>query len=490
MSFSNYGWTSVPNPDGHRGVPLGDQEREQARGIAQQSGTAIEELYAIREQPEVWLRVAAFIRRGLGRTVELRERSGFLDPHVRVGDAQYSLLRDEGHGLRELVVLLAATYRQDWTLLVVDEPELHLHPALARLWLAELEAECKSTHRHAIVVTHAPALLRPKAAADLGSIWLFQPDRAAQSMLSGAMPAQYARIDSSLQRNPELIAMLAFSPRPVLVEGTHDVAAITAALTRMRPPEVVAQTDLVDCGGAGGVALWFEIATRLGLDARAVADLDALFDPAVQRVVDASSEAQAGIRTALKIEPPTAGNALRPLQERMAREGVDPNPKAKADWLARLSGDGHAGRRDAVLEVLRDIGLWLHPEGRLEQVLGIDDKGVEQARDAASVPGRIDAVAEWTAYELDPSGEVKLLLDVAVERIAHNIMEALRLDPDTPLNAPVGSAAESDGRLVEVENIGPALHRIVVKRPPAFAGWFLEFTRDTPASKLFLKPPP
>lgn len=116
-----------------------------------ETGGAAEELYSLREQPEVWLRVAAFIRRTLGRVIELRESAGFLDPYVRVDDVEYSLLRDEGHGLRELVVLLAATYRADTRLLIVDEPELHLHPAMARMWLTELNRECTRTGKRAIL---------------------------------------------------------------------------------------------------------------------------------------------------------------------------------------------------------------------------------------------------------------------------------------------------------------------------------------------------
>lgn len=127
--------------------------------------SAAEELYALREQPDVWLKVAAFLKRSLGRTIQLREASGFLDPHVLVGGIEYSLFREEGHGLRELVLLLAATYRDDWSLLVVDEPELHLHPSMARLWLAELQRECTDRGRRCLVVTHEPSLLRMREAS-------------------------------------------------------------------------------------------------------------------------------------------------------------------------------------------------------------------------------------------------------------------------------------------------------------------------------------
>lgn len=177
MSFSNYGWTSVPEMENYKGIPLGDSERGMAQDFARKSGSAITELYALKDQPEVWLRVAAFLRRALGRVIELRESSGFLDPHIRVGTTEYSLLRDEGHGLRELVVLLTAVYRKDWTLLVVDEPELHLHPSMTRLWLSELERECRESNRRSIVVTHEPAALKTTSFEDLEAIWLFSAGR-------------------------------------------------------------------------------------------------------------------------------------------------------------------------------------------------------------------------------------------------------------------------------------------------------------------------
>lgn len=489
MAFTHYGWTSVPAPDQQRGMPLGQQEREQAKGFAATHGTATEELYALREQPEVWLRVAAFIRRALGRVVELRERSGFLDPYIRVGDIEFSLLRDEGHGLRELVVLLAGTYRRDWPILVVDEPELHLHPSLARLWLFELEKECKSSGRHAIIVTHEPSLVRPRSASDLAAIWHFSPDLDPSRISNHVLDVQQDRVDASIEQNPDLVSQLVFAPRPVLVEGKHDIAALTVALSRTRPPEAVAQTDLVDCGGTGGVALWFEIARKLGLDFRAIADLDAMFEQSVHRSMDASQPVLDRYRTELKIEPARTANALRPLLETMGREGVAANPRSRAEWLLTLPDDGNALRRDALIEIWREAGLWLHPEGRLEQVLGIEGKSVEAARTAAAVPGPIEKVAEWSSFTLDPRGEVQTLLNAAVERIAHQIMEALRLQTDAAFTSPVGAASESDSRLVDVAFVGGGVHRITVKTPDDFTGWWLEFSRETPSAGLLLQPP-
>lgn len=492
MNALNYGWTMTPDMAKFKGVPIGDTEREQARSFGRDAGSAIDELYALREEPDVWLRVAAFVQRALGRSIELRETAGYIDPYVRIGDTEYSLLRDEGHGLRELVVLLAATYRQDWLLLIVDEPELHLHPSLVRTWLGELEKVCASSDRRAIIVTHEPSLVRPKSAADLRAIWHFVANRAPLRLSDQIQPATEGRVTASLRRNPQLVSDLVFSPRPVLVEGDHDVAAFSTALSRTQPPEVIAQTDLVSCGGSGGVTLWFEIATRLGLDVRGVADLDALFADECQRSMDRRPGIASLYRERFGIEPPRTKSVLQTLNEAMGRDSVASNPAARRDWLKSLNEEppsGHMIKRDAVIEIWRGQGLWLHPQGTLEDLLGLTEKSSEQAEKAASIPGEIDKVVEWFAYSLDPRGEVALLLSARVEAIAHRLMEAQRVSPGQEFNSPVGPTSESDGKLVQIKPIGAGKHRIVVQRPEEFEGWWLDFDRDTPASQLELRGP-
>lgn len=489
MLYTNYGWTSVPATEGFRGVPLGGVERDQARSLSQ-SGSGIDEMYALKEQPEVWLRVAAFLRRALGRVMELRENAGYLDPYIRIDNVEYSLLRDEGHGLRELVILLTAIYREDWTLLVVDKPELHLHPSMARLWLTELERVCGAGQRRAIVVTHEPSMVKPANASDLGAVWYFSPGRASLPLSKHLPAGQEHRVTASLQNNPQLVSQLVFSPRPVLVEGVHDVAALTVTLARTQPPEVVAQTDLIECGGSGGVALWFEIARAIGLDVRAVADLDACLAPEVQRVMDATPDVVERYRDDLSAEPPTTAAVLRPLLDVMNKSGVEANPKARAKWLAGQvpPETGWASRSAKLQAIWREAGLWLHAQGTLEDVLGITVKGREAARSAAAISGDIDCVANWCAYYLDPLGDVEILLSAAVERIAHSIMEALRVNPGTEFRAPVGGSAVSDSRLVSVVPVSDGTHRLTVLKPDAFAGHWLEFSRETPSSQLVLRP--
>jgi hypothetical protein len=489
MNIVNHGWGSAPTE--YRGVPIGEEERRQILEMARLAGLATTELYALREEPEVVLRVAALIRRALGRSIELRETAGFLDPYVRMGSVEYSLLRDEGHGLRELVVLLAAVYRGDWRLLVVDEAELHLHPSMARLWLAELNRECEQSGRSAIVVTHEPSFLRPRLASDLASIWVFGAGTPPRRMSESVLDVQADRVEASLAQNPQLVSDIVFSPRPVLLEGVTDVAAMSTALTRVASAEVVAQTDLVDCGGSGGVALWLEICTKLGLDVRAVCDLDALFDPEMQRTLDSLPGLSSTITKTFAESPGRISTVLRPLIRRADEARIPSDPASRGAWLAGLDDESTAEgiRKARLLTLLADHGVWAHPQGTLEQVLAIDRKGVAEARAAASVSCDLDPAALWSAYELDLHGDVETLLAVAVERVAHSIMEALREDPSAQFRSPVGTSAQADARLVKVLPVGEGVHRLEVIAPAAFAGWWLEFSRESRATDLNLQAP-
>lgn len=491
MSFINYGWGTVPSE--FKGAPLGGSDRSNLEQQTKESGLATSDVYALKEQPEVALRVAAFLRKTLHREVEIRESAGYLDPYIRIGGTSYSLFRDEGHGLRELVVLLIAIYRADTRFLVVDEPELHLHASMARLWLSELRREYSAQGKHALIVTHDPGLIRPRTLEDLNNIYHFSSTRPPTRFSDAVMETQRKRIETSLTEYPALVSDLLFSPRPVLVEGPTDVAAISTALRRKHPPAVVEQTDLVPCSNSMGVMTWFEVTTKLDLDARAVVDLDALFTPAFKRVLDGNPEVIKEFEIGLKLAGQTTKDALAPFIKLADDAKVAKDEKSRANWLSRdenLKEEIFQERKRWLLELSRKQGIWLHPQGTLEDVLRLKVKSREAAATAAASPGPIDEVADWVAYQLDPAGEVLNLLSSAVVGVCQAIQQALLLDPAQSFSAPVGLGAEPASRLVEVRPADQAgFHRVTVKTPEPYSGWFVEFDINTPAPNLVPQDP-
>jgi hypothetical protein len=233
------------------------------------------------------------------------------------------------------------------------------------------------------------------------------------------------------------------------------------------------------------------IAKSLEIDIRAVADLDAIFTSDVQKTIDRSPALQARYREELFAEPPVTHVALRPLIEAANQAGAGKDERSRARWLAdlNLKESGLISRRNKLIEVWRAEGLWLHPQGTLEDVLGIE-KGRAQPDIAASTPGAIDIVSNWCAFELDPRGELEHLLGAAVERIANNINQAQGVDPAATFDRPVGTTASIDERLAGIEHLPNGKYRLTVKLPIQFAGYWLDFDRDTPPSGMHLSCPP
>ena len=76
------------------------------------------------------IRVEATLSHLFDREIILEWDSGYLMPMMRrSGDSDsYRLDRDECHGIKELLVLLTHLYNDSKQYLIIDEPELNLHP--------------------------------------------------------------------------------------------------------------------------------------------------------------------------------------------------------------------------------------------------------------------------------------------------------------------------------------------------------------------------
>jgi hypothetical protein len=485
----------VNYPGQMRGLSIDPDRVKGARSLTARYGVGADELHLLHDRPDLALRVASFIATTLGREVDIeRFNDGYLDPVVRVGTLEYSLLRDEGHGLRELVILLAATYRDDWDLLVVDEPELHLHSALTRIWYAELVKECETTNRHAVVVTHEASLVQPTSRADLHTIWHFAHGRAPMNLGEQAKTEHRDQaITHSLRANPALVSDLLFSPRPVLVEGALDHLALKLAIARTQEHASAVQTDVVQCGTNNVVPVWLDLCWALGLDARAVYDLDSIFEQRVQQSMDRREPVRTAYGKAFFADPATTAEVIRPLIQAANKHQVPANPKDRAAWLTTLTNDderaGLVSRRDQLLHLWKEQGVWVHPEGNLEHVLGLspENKGREATTAAANESGRLDAVATWVAYQLDTTSSTFGLLSAAVREWATRIQLQVQKNAAFSLS---GNHPPTGARpLLRVEPLAPGHHRITVKGLEGFNGYWMDFSPELAVASMKLQPP-
>ena len=105
-----------------------------------------------------------------GKSIKFEERNGVIVPIVinKLRCVEYNLKDGECHGLKEIITLLIALYSCDSKCLILDEPELHLHPQFQLFFMNEIRKVVASdSHRIFFLITHSPFFIDLKQPEDL-----------------------------------------------------------------------------------------------------------------------------------------------------------------------------------------------------------------------------------------------------------------------------------------------------------------------------------
>lgn len=199
-------------------------------------------------------------------------------------------LEEMGTGEQQVLALaFAYAYAKAFhtgLLLIVEEPEAHLHP-LAQAWLARQLRERCDQGLQVLITTHSPAFLRIE---DLDGLVLVYKERGATRVRQLApkdlvnacvsMGAPRERISEEnilpfyeYNATPEIKSGF-FARAVVLVEGPTEALAL---------PELLAKCDLIvekegiaviPVGGKGNLAKWYRMFTAYGIPCYIVFDHD------------------------------------------------------------------------------------------------------------------------------------------------------------------------------------------------------------------------
>ena len=129
------------------------------------------------------------------------------------GSTEYGLRESECHGLKEIVGLLALLYDEDSDCLIIDEPELHLHPQYQAFVLDEIRAAAGNPSEKAgskcfFLVTHSPYALDLRSLSDLANCLLFQPGRPPVCIEPDSLKIDHVRVRRAQAARVALLLLL------------------------------------------------------------------------------------------------------------------------------------------------------------------------------------------------------------------------------------------------------------------------------------------
>lgn len=266
-------------------------------------------------------------------------------------------------------------------LLLIDEPELYLHPQGVRR-LRQALAELSKLGFQVIYATHSPLMLSRENAADAVIV---RKDKAEGTV--ARLPLRHAVADALEEAQAQSrtlfelgnLAEIYFSDLVVLCEGKTEKRLLPLIYERLRGrhPELD-QIAFVAVGACSDIPKALPVLAAMGIQACGIADLDFAF-----------TEARKGQKSMLPKDDATLVRSKAVLKRLQPQHGFPlgdnglPTKDKKSGWAAAdtwaiFAIDPEGAEISAGLhDTLRAQGLWIWTAGCLENVTGYAEKGEE-----------------------------------------------------------------------------------------------------------------
>jgi hypothetical protein len=277
---------------GHFNQGFNKNQFEHLKNEALQHGYGADAIILLEEDRALRAIVEATLSQVFSRRVIFEWDSGILQPKVLLkgGGDSYSLHQHECHGLKELVVLLTHLHDRSKTVLIVDEPELNLHPQFQCYILEQFVAVAKLFNKRIVLITHSPYMLDIKTEEDLKYVYCFKAGGKLPSRVSTISGISLSRIRRCISQMNSHHRQVFFAEYVVIVEGVNDRLVLAGLLGGSNKSIAAAGGTIIDVNGKDDIPFYLKFCEQLGKDVYVFADLDGLFDGSIRRVLGKENE--------------------------------------------------------------------------------------------------------------------------------------------------------------------------------------------------------
>lgn len=276
--------------DGHRGSSLRyDQARFGSKSDAVRRHlmeTINGDFHTLAERADILIKIQERLRKLFKRDILIDWDGGSLKisfSRMDIDSQSYSSGR-EASGLMHLVGILAALYDDDVGALLLDEPEVSLHPQLQAFLLNEILSVAgyptsNGNKKIVVIATHSTEMLQIQKAEDLLSlVFCYDLMSSPVQISADADELKNKKIQSLIARLGQEHKLSLFSKSPLLVEGPSDVLICSALANKLDMHLEAAGSQLLPVIGKGQMPTVAKLLRLLGKKPVVLADADGLAD--------------------------------------------------------------------------------------------------------------------------------------------------------------------------------------------------------------------
>ena len=255
---------------------LGDQKVKEVR---QQLETASGDFFAMDDRKDVFIKVAERLSVLFKRQIYIRWDAGKLKVFFEKTETEgeYSIAA-EASGLVNVISILAAIFDETIDILLIDEPEVSLHPQLQSYLLREIKNATKNYGKTIIISTHSSEMIDLKSADELCN-YVFFKDKELPKQISPDTPElNNKQLKDFLLRMSLIYNEGFFAKKVMLIEGSSDMILCRYLNNRYDLNLDVAGSQIIPIEGKGHFPVITKLFRLIGKEVCVLTDLDGFTD--------------------------------------------------------------------------------------------------------------------------------------------------------------------------------------------------------------------
>lgn len=262
---------------------------------AEYLNTGTDAFVLLEKKLDLKIKIEAIISQVINRDLRLEWDSGRLIPmaYNSVKGNDYEL-KKESHGIKELIILLTHIYDDSHKVLIIDEPELNLHPQYQSFLLEHIRKVSGNPDegkKIVYLISHSPFILDFQTIDDIKSIICFHNDFRKPSFIENLKSEDEERLKQIIPKLNVHHKQLFFADTPIFVEGIFDTQFIKAIQEKRGISIEGSGSTVIDVGGNEQLGSYYLLSKLLGKKSLFIYDLDSIyFSPQLRINAEGSEE--------------------------------------------------------------------------------------------------------------------------------------------------------------------------------------------------------